>query len=37
LLNVCKDVLDEATTIKLLGNYGRVDELAFFSLSYEVA
>lgn len=30
-LSDCKDVLDEATTLKLLGSYGRVDELIFFA------
>eukprot|EP00249_Psilotum_nudum_P014604 c24909_g1_i1 orf=639-3668(-) len=30
-LSDCKDVLDEATTLKLLGSYGRVDELVFFA------
>lgn len=30
-LSDCKDVLDEATTVKLLGSYGRVDELVFFA------
>ncbi|XP_052198989.1 vacuolar sorting protein 18 isoform X2 [Diospyros lotus] len=27
----CKDVLDEATTMKLLESYGRVDELVYFA------
>nr|ATA62870.1 putative zinc ion binding protein [Hesperocyparis bakeri] len=30
-LSDCKDVLDEATTVKLIGSYGRVDELVFFA------
>ncbi|XP_057794948.1 vacuolar sorting protein 18 [Salvia miltiorrhiza] len=30
-LSDCKDVLDEATTMKLLESYGRVDELVFFA------
>ncbi|KAL3688498.1 hypothetical protein R1sor_014807 [Riccia sorocarpa] len=30
-LTDCKDVLDEATTVKLLGSYGRVDELVYFA------
>jgi hypothetical protein len=30
-LSDCKDVLDEATTVKLLGSYGRVEELVFFA------
>lgn len=30
-LSDCKDVLDEATTLKLLGSYGRVEELIFFA------
>ncbi|EPS65592.1 hypothetical protein M569_09185, partial [Genlisea aurea] len=30
-LSDCKDVLDEATTLKLLESYGRVDELVFFA------
>ncbi|EYU22146.1 hypothetical protein ABFS82_09G018000 [Erythranthe guttata] len=30
-LTDCKDVLDEATTMKLLESYGRVDELVFFA------
>lgn len=30
-LSDCKDVLDENTTLKLLGSYGRVDELIFFA------
>ncbi|KAH9792781.1 vacuolar sorting protein 18 [Citrus sinensis] len=30
-LSDCKDVLDEATTMKLLESYGRVEELVFFA------
>eukprot|EP01018_Ginkgo_biloba_P010354 Gb_14455 [translate_table: standard] len=30
-LSDCKDVLDEATTVRLLGSYGRVDELVYFA------
>ncbi|MCO5603326.1 hypothetical protein L7F22_057476 [Adiantum nelumboides] len=30
-LSDCKDVLDEATTLKLLGSYGRVEELIYFA------
>ncbi|KAL6975784.1 Vacuolar protein sorting-associated protein 18 like protein [Sarracenia purpurea var. burkii] len=30
-LGDCKDVLDEATTMKLLESYGRVDELVYFA------
>lgn len=30
-LSDCKDVLDEATTMKLLESYGRMDELVFFA------
>ncbi|CAH9073769.1 unnamed protein product [Cuscuta epithymum] len=30
-LSDCKDVLDEATTLKLLESYARVDELVFFA------
>ncbi|KAL5972999.1 Vacuolar protein sorting-associated protein 18 like protein [Asimina triloba] len=30
-LSDCKDVLDEATTMKLLESYGRVDELVYFA------
>ncbi|KAF3633338.1 hypothetical protein FXO38_24719 [Capsicum annuum] len=30
-LSDCKDVLDEATTMKLLESYGRSDELVFFA------
>lgn len=30
-LSDCKDVLDDATTMKLLESYGRVDELVFFA------
>lgn len=30
-LSDCKDVLDEATTMRLLESYGRVDELVFFA------
>ncbi|CAN4101721.1 unnamed protein product [Withania somnifera] len=30
-LSDCNDVLDEATTMKLLESYGRVDELVFFA------
>ncbi|KAK3017944.1 hypothetical protein RJ639_005223 [Escallonia herrerae] len=30
-LSDCKDVLDEATTMKLLESYGRVDEVVYFA------
>ncbi|XP_019055611.1 PREDICTED: vacuolar protein sorting-associated protein 18 homolog isoform X1 [Nelumbo nucifera] len=30
-LSDCKDVLDEATTMRLLESYGRVDELVYFA------
>ncbi|KAJ7297796.1 hypothetical protein O6H91_Y035600 [Diphasiastrum complanatum] len=30
-LSDCKDVLDEATTLKLLGSYGRVEELVYYA------
>ncbi|KAG0626001.1 hypothetical protein M758_2G095100 [Ceratodon purpureus] len=30
-LTDCKDVLDEAITIKLLGSYGRVEELVYYA------
>lgn len=30
-LSDCKDVLDEAITIKLLGSYGRVEELVYYA------
>lgn len=30
-LSDCKDVLDEATTVKLLGSYGRVEELVYYA------
>ncbi|KAI5068926.1 hypothetical protein GOP47_0015227 [Adiantum capillus-veneris] len=30
-LSDCKDVLDESTTLKLLGSYGRVEELIYFA------
>ncbi|CAN6443641.1 unnamed protein product [Victoria cruziana] len=30
-LSDCKDVLDEATTVRLLESYGRVDELVYFA------